>query len=418
MTTSTQLSLTPEAPPIPQFSYRAQSPDGVVISGTIHAVDADEARWRLAALGLRVLEMEPMLTAPRTAAVRGEDFAAFNAQLASLAQAGLPLEQGLRLIAAEMRSGAMSASVRLVADELDRGTPIDQAFARHSDKFPPLYGRVVQAGVACGNLPGVLLSLGSHLQMTQRLSEALWRTLSYPLMVLLGFAAVMVFLGIAVVPPMRDIYQELEGYGHDAFQALPLLSQIIFAIADHMPLILLASGILLAVGVIAWICIRIAGKATWFVERFIMPLPLLGTVLRRSLGARWCDGVRLGIEAGLPLDAALMLAADAAGSDLLRRDSERLIEAHTRWAPMSEVPRLYLLSPTVAFALDGAVSRGDLAQTMASLRDMFERQTENALGVLQSVLRPLLVIMLAIVLGFVIAGLLSPLFRLIQSVSY
>lgn len=421
MTTSAPLPLKPPQSPgdgaaeSAEFAYRAQSVDGVVICGTIESRDADEARWRLAALGLRVLELAPAQRKRRTRAVTGDDFASFNTQLASLAEAGLPLEQGLRLIAAEMRSGRMAASVKLVADELDRGRPLDEAFARHSDKFPPLYGRVLQAGVNCGNLPGVLLSLGAHLQMTQRLRETLWRTLSYPLMVLAGFAAVMVFLGLAVVPPMRDIYQQLAEDQSMSVPEIPLLSLLVFTVADYMPHILLAIGIGLGLAVIGWIGLRIAGRTTWFVERFIVPLPLIGPVLRRSLAARWCDGVRLGIEAGLPLDGAMELASDAAGSERLHHDSRRLAEAHLRGSLMSDIPRLWALSPTVALAMDGAIVRGDLPGTMATLRDMYQQQAEHAMGVMQAALRPVLVVMLAGVLALVVAGLLLPLFNLIDS---
>ena len=103
-----------------------------------------------------------------TRALGGDDFVAFNQQLAQLAKAGLPLERGLRLIAADLGRGRLARAITEVADELERGTPLAEAFDRHRGRFPSLYGRLVDAGVRSGNLSEVLLNLGRHLDMGQR----------------------------------------------------------------------------------------------------------------------------------------------------------------------------------------------------------------------------------------------------------
>src|SRR5262245_5074354 len=91
------------------FAYQAQTPDGLRMSGTIDALDVGSASRRLTELGLRISEIAPAAApAPRPRALRATDFAAFNQQLAHLAKAGLPLEHGLRLIAADLRSGRLS----------------------------------------------------------------------------------------------------------------------------------------------------------------------------------------------------------------------------------------------------------------------------------------------------------------------
>ena len=97
---------------------------------------------------------------------------------------------GLRLIAADLRGGggALSRTVEQVAAELERGTPLPEAFEKYKGQFPSLYGRLVGAGVRAGNLPGVLFNLGRHLELVQRLREALWRSLAYPLAILVGLA--------------------------------------------------------------------------------------------------------------------------------------------------------------------------------------------------------------------------------------
>src|SRR3954471_20462247 len=150
-----------------RLAYEAHSEGGYRVSGTIDAPDAETALLRLRSMRLRVNEVSPVVAtngdaagpgAPgagrRRRAVRGDDFIAFNQQLAHLAAAGLPIESGLRLIARDLRRGRLADTVKAVADDLDRGTPLGQAFDNHRARFPALYGRLLDAGVRSGNLAG------------------------------------------------------------------------------------------------------------------------------------------------------------------------------------------------------------------------------------------------------------------------
>jgi len=160
------------------FAYRAQSIDGQPLTGTIDAASPDHARQQLESLRLRVLELAPaQAAAPATRPLRGEDFLTFNQQLAHLTSAGMPLEQGLRLIAQDMNRGAVANTIRQIADELEKGVPLGQAFEKHAAQFPPAYGHLIDAGVKTSNLSGMLLNLSEHLRTLANLRAALWRAM-------------------------------------------------------------------------------------------------------------------------------------------------------------------------------------------------------------------------------------------------
>src|SRR5262249_11695758 len=152
------------------FAYQAQALDGRPISGTVDATNLDDATRQLHAIGLRVLSMEPAARpTPRAKPLGGDDFIAFNEQLAHLTAVGMPIEQGLRLLAADLKPGRLAPTVHAVAEELDRGTPLDRAIEKYHDKFPPLYARLIDAGIKSNNLSAMLLSLGRHIETVQRL---------------------------------------------------------------------------------------------------------------------------------------------------------------------------------------------------------------------------------------------------------
>ena len=437
------------APPT-TFSFQAQSDDGQRLSGTIDASDADAALQRLLALRLRVIDVRPFApnapaggngdaaadaaapaapAAPRPAKpLRGDDFAAFNQQFAQLTRAGLPVEHGLRLIAADMRRGRLARKIGEVADDLERGTPLGEAFEKHRGAFPTLYGRLIDAGVRAGDLPGVLLGLGRHVELVQRLRAALWRSASYPVMVFVGLCLVLIFLGLYVLPQFQAIY---DGLYHARRQmsssfswrpmppvdpALPLVTRWLMTLTAAAPWLLVMLVVLALGGPLLWALLRMRGADRAMVDRFVLPLPLVGPVLRLNLIARWCDALRLGVSAGLDLPASIELAGDVTGSPALQQDGRALVALLESGQPLStQRADSRLLPQTVPAAIDLASGHHDLPRTLETLADLYERQAESRLAALPAVIMPILVILVAAVTGFVIAGLLVPMVRAVES---
>jgi type II secretory pathway component PulF len=396
--------------PAGAFAYAGTAPDGSPVSGSIDARDADAARQKLEQLGVRITDLAPTARPKPAKPLRGDDFIAFNQELAQLARAGLPVEQGLRLIAADLRSGRLATTVREVADDLEKGVPLPEAFEKHRGRFPHLYGRLVDAGIRANNLPAVLFNLGRHLELVQRLRRTLWRGLSYPLMLLVVLFCIVAFLGLVVLPQFNGIFK-------DFGIRLPAITQLLLDISRAMPAILL---VVLAVAIavpLLWIFARSRGWDQDVVDAAVLPLPLVGPAVRKNLLARWCDAVRVGVDAGLDLPASIDLADDAIGNPSLRRDGARLNQALAAGRRLRDEPRLSLLPPVVPAAIELAGSHHGLSETLASLSTMYQRQSELRIAAIPAVLTPLLILVLGFIVGFVVLGLFAPLISLIQTVS-
>jgi type II secretory pathway component PulF len=396
------------------FAYQAQTPDGQRLSGTVDAPDAAEATRRLAELGLRVSEMAPAARPPRPKALRATEFAAFNQQLAHLAKAGLPLEHGLRLIAADLGSGRLSRTVEQVAAELEGGTPLGEAFEKHRGRFPALYGRLVAAGVRAGNLPGVLFNLGRHLELVQRLREAVWRAFAYPLMVLAGLIVVLVFVGLYVLPKFEQIFAEFQ-------MKLPPATQVLLGLSAAAPALAALLVLALFGGPALWAVLRWRGWEGAALDAVARWAPLVGPVVRRNLVARWCDALGLGVAAGMDLPAAIEVAGDATGSPALRRDGAALVDRLAAGQPLGAGgggrPAGEILPPSVPATLHFAAGHHDLPTTIEALGEMYQRQAELRLAVIPAVLTPLLVVLIAVLIAFVVMGLVAPLFAMIRGMT-
>jgi type II secretory pathway component PulF len=381
------------------------------MSGTVDAGDVGEATRRLVELGLRVSEIAPAARPPRPRALRASDFAAFNQQLAQLAKAGLPLEHGLRLIAADLRGGggSLSRTVEQVAAELERGTPLPEAFEKHRGQFPSLYGRLVGAGVRAGNLPGVLFNLGRHLELVQRLREALWRTLAYPLAILIGLGLVLLLIGTFVLPKFEDIYADFGLH-------LPGPTRLLIKVGHVIPEIAIVF-IVIGVGLpVLWLALKAAGREGILTDLVARYVPLVGPVIRRSLAARWCDLLRVAISSGMDLPAAINLASEATGSPSLIRDGKALAEQLEAGRPL-EPSRGGLLPPSVPATIQFAAGFHDLPTTLEALGDMCQRQAELRVASIPAVITPVFVLLIGIIVSFIILGLMMPMLTLIQGMT-
>jgi type IV pilus assembly protein PilC len=395
--------------PAGSFRYEAQADDGARLTGTVDAGGPDAAVARLESIGLRAVHVEPLGNIAPPRALRAADFQAFNQQLAHLAKAGLPLEHGLRLIATDFRRGRLASTIHAVADELERGTPLAEAFDKHRARFPSLYGRMIDAGVRSNNLAGVLLTLGNHLELIQRLRSALWRALAYPIAVAVAVVILLVFLGYMVLPKFQTIFYEFR-------LDLPVSTKLLLQLSNIAPA-LLALLVVFVVGVpLLWALMKLMGRDRWGVDYLLVPLPVVGRVVRLGLVARWCDALKLAVAAGLDLPAAIELASDATGSPRLRSDGDVMIQSIQAGIPL-DARRGSMLPATVPAAIQLAAGHHDLPSTLQTLADLYRRLALERVAAVPAVLAPLMLALIAVGVGFVVAALMMPLVSLIQGIS-
>jgi len=392
------------------YSYRAQTQAGQPLSGTLDALDVQAARDQLQTLGLRLFEIAPVPEASRPRPLRGDDFLAFNQQLAHLTAAGLPVEKGLRLIAGDMASGRLARSIQQVANDLEAGMTLDQAFGRHAPQFPPLYGELIAAGVKTSSLPGMLFNLGRHLELVARVRAGVWRACAYPLMVMVALLGILVFISVVIMPRFVETIQDFHA-------KLPLSTQLLIWVGPFVPYIILTFlGVCILVPV-TWRILCKMGEDRKIIDSFLLPLPLLGPILKRNMIARWCDGLRLGVEAGLDLPQAMQLAAGAIASPALEADTKELVLSLQSGHGLEGHRSGRVLPAAVAAAIQFGTDQHDLPATLDGLTKLYQQQAEQRAAMLPVIITPAMIIMTALIMGFVITSLFMPLVALIKSVS-
>ncbi|HEY3246329.1 MAG TPA: type II secretion system F family protein [Phycisphaerae bacterium] len=397
---------------MPWFEYEALTPGASLIAGRIEAPDHDRAMQDLAALGVEVRTLVPAERPPRPVSkLSGEDLIFFNEQLASLAQAGIALDEGLAQLARDVESPRLRRWINGLVEDIRQGKSLDQAVAAREQHLPILYSNTLRAGMESGQLSATLLNLNQHLRLAGNTRRIIWETAAYPILVgIVALTVVSVFFGF-VVPQFKDIFLDFN-------TQLPVMTQMLLDIADHYVQILAALITLILMLMLIWRLLRAGAHGRALRESIVLNVPVVGPVYRSSLLARFLHSVASAVASGIALPRAIRLGSSATGSGLLTSDAEHLASEVERGESIFAANQSTRLIPSLfGFCVQTALGRDALPSALGKLARAYEERAAYAQGRLRAVLFPVFILVLGGLVGTGIVGLFLPLIALINSVS-
>ena len=390
---------------MPTYEYRAKTSAGEEVTGLVQADNEMTATRTLdekQLFPIRVAEQ-----AARAAAtggrVRIRDVAICYGQLADLLRAGVPMLRALHTVARATRSARLAQVLRAVHDEISAGETMADAVAQHREVFPPLHAAMIRAGEQAGFLEDVLTNLSEFLERQDELRSRVRGAMIYPLILaVFGVAAVTVIL-VYFVPKFRKFFADAD---------LPLPTRILFATSDGLRQwpVLVAVVVAVAAGVVAFRRSR-AVRVAW--ARWQLRLPVLGRLLRTVCISRFCRILGTMLRNGVPILQALAISKNAAGNAML---AERIAEAtdsvragQTLAEPLRGDG---LFPPEILEMMAVAEESNQLEKVLVQIADTVDRRTERQLDVLVRLIEPLILVVIALVIGLVAVGLLYPIFTI------
>jgi len=391
------------------FEYNALTSSGRLMKGTIEAGSAQQASEMLTDMQLTVNEITKTGEArPRTAIGRNE-FLLFNQQLASITKAGIPLDRGLRELASDVTSRSMRRLVLEIADDLSAGVPVDKAIEQRQKHFPPLYGRILRAGVETGRLSEMLTSLNRHLEVGTRTRRIILEALTYPAVVLAASAIIVTYLFLTVIPTFAGVIYDFGGQG------LPWLTQMLFTMSEHV-MTFWGCVLLIALAAAAVYVILSASPAgRRFKEGVLLRVPVLGRIFRCGVLARMAEAMGLLINAGCTMPQCLRLSAGASGSERMKLECEILAGGIEQGAAVMEaghvcrmIPRLFLYSVQLG------AQRNELQDNLYSLSQMYSEQTRCLQANLQAILLPAMIVILGGIISTIVVAMFLPMVRIVN----
>lgn len=422
---------------MPQFSYRARNAQGGLVEGVLDCPDRAVAIRQIEQLHYMPVRIELVGSAPAPASKDQKNGAPatvtkpiisatlpapaqklkiphtqlliFTEQLGHLLKAGMTLDEGLSVLEKRLKQPRVQQMTHGLHQALVDGRSFSQALRDFPRVFPPIYVNLVAAGEASGALPDILARLVEHLMQAKNLRDRVQQALIYPAFLALAGVGLITLFITFMVP-------QLVGFMSQNGGVLPLPTQILLGvnhlITTYWWLVLV---ILLGLAIAFRAFVRSdEGRISW--DRFRLVIPGYGRVMRHRYYAQFSRTLGTLMENGVPLLRAIDLVAEIAGNRYLEVKMVEVRRAVIDGATLSTALTAQKLFPDLLTDMMAVGEQtGHFAQTMQTIADVYERELDRTVQTISALIPPVIIVLIAVVVGFVVYSILSAVFEMTHS---
>ena len=415
---------------MPLFAYTAVDAQGKTHQGTVEANSAADAAAAIKKQGRFPTNIAETSAAAKpkgkgfsfsfsmgggsgTGKVPAKVLTVFTRQLSTLISAGLPLLRSLRTLSKQEKNVNLKKIMGILAESVEGGTTFSEALSQHPKAFNKLYVNMVKAGELGGVLEVVLTRLAEFAEKSQRIRGKVTSAMVYPLVVLTIAVVIVAFLMLFIVPKFEAIFKDMLGG-----RPLPIITQIIMDLSRFIQ----GNFILIAVALVVLVvgfrfALRLPGIST-AVDRYKLKLPLFGDLLTKTSVARFSRTLGTLVSSGVPILQALQITRDTAGnervSEAITSIHDNVKEGESMVAPM-EASQIF--PPMVVSMVQVGEETGQLPDMLTKVADVFEEEVDVAVSGLTSLLEPVMIVLLALIVGTIVVALFLPLITIIQDLT-
>lgn len=340
--------------------------------------------------------------------------AEFTSQLAVLLDAGIPITKCLRILEGQVPQGALKRTVGSVLEDVEAGTSLSEALAKHPRTFDRLYTNMVLAGERGGVQEEILNRLASFMEKSEAIKGRVKGALAYPISVLVVAALVLTLVFIFVIPKFKEIFRQQ----FKSDDQLPAVTRFVINLGEHIAAWWWAYAIGIA-GVIVLHGVLVRGVAGYrrLVDKSKLKMPVLGNLVGKSLVARFTRTFGTLIQSGVPHLEALEIV-EGALPNVHMASAVRSIHSSIREGAGIAVPmgQSGMFDDIVVNMVDVGEQTGELDRMLAKVSDRYEIEVDRAVTMTFKVIEPVLLVVLALIVGVIVLALLLPLVKLMESI--
>jgi type IV pilus assembly protein PilC len=399
------------------FVWKGTASNGEIKKGEIEAIDEQAARrllrqQRISLSMIRVkpkdlLENIPFLKTKVTT----KDIVVFIRQLSTMIDAGLPLIQGLEVLATQQENKTFKEILLGIKSDVEGGFTFADALRKHPNQFDRLFCNMIAAGEMGGMLDDVLKRLADYMEKAQRLKRKVKGALTYPIIVLAISALVLGVILIFVIPVFEQMFAD---FGSN----LPLPTQMVVNLSDFVQSYFL---VMIGVAVVVVFLFKKYYKTEngrRVVDMLILKLPVFGPLLKKVAVAKLTRTLGTLLDSGVPILETLNVAAGVAGNKIVEEAiynvRSSVSEGRTIAQPLGESG----VFPTmVVQMISVGETTGALDQMLNKIADFYDEEVETAVDALTSMIEPFMIVFLGGTVGSIIVAMYLPIFKMAGAIS-
>lgn len=399
---------------MPLFEYTQLSKTGGESKGTIDASSLGEARQKLRAAEIRLVQLVEKAVDEhrssfraggfRTGRVKTREVAAATRHLSTLLLAGIPLVEALSVLVEQLGSSALSRVLARVRDKVNEGGSLAEAFSEYPRIFPGVFVSMVKAGESTGALENVLARLADMYEKRAKLTNKVRSALTYPLLMAVVGCAVVLFVLSYVLPSITKLFTEMN-------MTLPWVTLFLIKLSAFLnhSLWLVLVGIVGLIGAHRYWLRTPGARMVW--DRFKLKVPLFGPLLVDVAVARFSRTLGVLLGSGVTIVEALELSEAVVSNAVMADVIQETRRAVGSGQSVSQALAKDQIFPPVAIHMIAAGEKsGNMEDGLLRIADSLDNEIESKLSVMTSLLEPLMIIVLGGMIGFIVLAILLPIF--------
>lgn len=387
------------------FEGRHSASDKLV-NGEVSAFTEEEARKKLAKLGIRPLQITRVKTSSKRK-ITQEDITVFTRQLSTMIKAGLPLMQAFEIVARGHGNPSMTEMLMEIRGEVEQGSSLSRAFSNHPKYFDRFYCNLVAAGETGGVLESLLDKLAIYKEKTQAIRKKVKTALTYPVSVIAVAIGLVFVMMIFVLPAFKEVYANMGA-------ELPALTQTVMDMSDFF--VSYGWMVLIALGFAIYGFLKLKARSIKIQRRMdaiLLRMPIFGDIVRKGTIARWGRTTATLIAAGVPLVDVLDSTAGAAGNLIYEEATREIRTRVIQGLSMTSGMRATELFPNMMLQMSSiGEESGSLDDMLNKAAEFYEDEVDNAVGRLSAMMEPIIIVILGLVIGTLLVAMYLPLFNL------
>jgi len=341
----------------------------------------------------------------------------FTTQLSTLQDAGLPIVSCLKILEGQLPQGFFKNVLAGVTNDVESGSSLSEAMAKHPKCFDGLYVNMVRAGEAGGVLDVILARLASFKEKSEKLRRRVKGAAMYPIAVLVVIVLILLFIMTRVVPKFEEVFRGLPG----GQEGLPGITKVMMSISRWLvtwwwAFILTLVALLVALPKI----VAATAGGRYFIDRIKLNLPISGKLYRKILVARFTRTFGTLISSGVPILEALEIVGGAAGNAVMERILREVHNAIREGESIAEPlanQSVAIFDDLVINMIDVGEKTGELDKMLIKVADNFDDEVDVAVNSLTALLEPLLIVVMGGAVFMIVLALFLPLLKIIDQLT-
>ena len=413
---------------MPQYIYTAMNARGKELKGKINAISEEAAVADLKAKGLFPTSIKAAAAATKKQGKKNSGFnmalgpivvkrktlTVFTRQLAILLDAGLPLIRSLRTLEKQSKDPALKIVIGQTADTVEGGATFAESLAQNPKSFDKLYLNMVRAGEASGAMEIILDRLAGFMEKASRIAGKVKSAMIYPIVILSLATLALIGMMIFIVPNFAKIFQDLLG----PKEPLPGITQaLIFVSNTLVSRWYVYVGSVVAI-IVAYKIIVSFHYGKWGRDWVIYNVPIFGPIISKTAISRFGRTLGTLMSSGVPVLGALAIVRETSGNEVVATAIQKVHDAVRDGEGIAKPLGDTKIFPEMVISMvEVGEETGKLPEMLTKIADTYDEEVDNAVSALTSLIEPLMIVLLAGVVGTIVIALFMPLTTIITKLA-